>query len=553
MSEYLKRVGARWLIAALVGMIALAAIAGASAQSPEQSPRAAGVHVEVRVYQKITNADRVYVSAHAQGGPWEIPPVRLAFDGMGASGEWQYADAILEVDHWEVDVRVWQNVADHANLYISARLEGDPWSALGTVPLDMSGTSGTGAFHYGGVVLGDPPGDPFRLGIIDIGLVDYHLNGFPDHGPLYRAALLAVEHVNAAGGVFGQPVEVYFRDSDLLAGETSRCPACHSTPAELIEELTDIEGVHALVGFPQSGVLAGVAPLIAERRIPTVSPVASAPFIADLDDGGFIFRTSISDAAQTWGLADLAHEAGYDHVAVAHRDNTWGRAMAASFAEHYDGRISDIALHPEEHTYQEELRALALTDAQALVVLLWTDLTLDDLIATLQELIEEEHFEQIYLINDHRGLIERFPGELLDGAIGVSPVGLHVSEAEGHWEADYEAAYGTVPTAPYTRETYDAVVAMLLAAEYAGSTDGAAIRDALYAISGPPGTRYPASSTGVTAALRAIRAGGDIDLDGESTPIDWDERGEVTKVIMGVWRFTDGAVEELRQYDVTLE
>ena len=133
------RIGSRAFIAALVGMIALAAIAGASAQSPEQSPRAAGVHVEVRVYQKITNADRVYVSAHAQGGPWEIPPVRLAFDGMGASGEWQYADAILEVDHWEVDVRVWQNVADHANLYISARLEGDPWSALGTVPLDMSG------------------------------------------------------------------------------------------------------------------------------------------------------------------------------------------------------------------------------------------------------------------------------------------------------------------------------------------------------------------------------------------------------------------------------
>ena len=545
----MMRTGSRALVAALAGLLALAAATGALAQSPE----AAGAHVEVRVYQKITNADRVYVSAHPRGGPWEIPPMRLAFDGVSASGNWRYADITLDVDPWRVEVRVWQNVADHANLHISARLAGESWSALGTVPLDMSGTSGTGAFHYGGVVLGDAPGEPFRLGFIDIGLLDYYLNGFPDHGPAWRAALLAVKHVNDAGGVLGQPVEAWFRDSDLLASDSSRCPECHRTPAELIEELIDIEGVSALVGFPVSHLLAGVAPLIAERRIPTVTPVASAPFIADLDDGGYIFRTSISDAAQTRGLGDLAREAGYEHVAVAYRDTGWGRAMAAAFDSHYDGRITAVALHPEEHDYREELRKLALTDAPALAVLVFPDHTLDDLIETLQEFIEEEHFEQIYLINDHRGLIERFPGALLDGAIGVSPIGLHVTEAEGHWEADYAAEYGAVPEAPYTREVYDAVIAVLLAAEYAGSTDGAAIRDALHTISKPPGTRYPASSTGVAAALAAIRAGEDIDLDGESSPIDWDERGEVTKVNMGVWRFTDGAIEELRQYEVTLE
>ena len=540
----------RTFVAALAtGAVALAAVAGASAQTPD----AAGAHVEVRVYQKITNAERVYVSAHPRGGPWEIPPMRLAFDGTTADGRWLYADATLDVDPRRVDVRVWQSARDHANLYVSARLAGGRWSDLGTVRLDMSETSGTGAFHYGGVVLGDAPGAPLRLGFIDVGLLDYYLNGFPDHGPAYRAALLAVKHVNEAGGVFGQPVEAYFRDSDLLASDASRCPACHRTPAELIEELIDIEGVHALAGFPVSHLLRGVAPLIAERRIPTVTPVASAPFIADLDDEGFIFRTSISDAAQTWGLAELAREAGYEHVAVAYRDTGWGQAMAASFADHYDGRISAVALHPEEHEYPEELRKLALTDAPALVVLVFPDRTLDDLIEALQVSIEEEHFEQIYLINDHRGLIERFPGALLDGAIGISPVGLHVSETEGHWEADYEAEYGSVPEAPYTREMYDAVVALALAAEYAGSTDGDAIRDALYAISRAPGTRYPASSAGVADALAAVRAGEDIDLDGESSPIDWDERGEVTEVIMGVWRFTDGALEDLRSFSVTLE
>ena len=69
--------------------------------------------------------------------------------------------------------------------------------------------------------------------------------------------------------------------------------------------------------------------------------------------------------------------------------------------------------------------------------------------------------------------------------------------------------YGTGPSLPFVRETYDAMIA--LAAEAASSTDGEAIHDELVRIACPPGDTYVADAAGVKAALEvAISAG----LDG---------------------------------------
>lgn len=538
---------ARGLVAALAGMAALALVAGASAQPPDAAP---GGGVEVRVWQKLVDADLFYVSAHPAGGPWADAPLPLALDGLTTDGAWRYGDAVLDVAPRSVELRVWRGADGGGRLYLSARLAGGSWRTLGTVPLAMDGRSGTGAFRYGGVTLGAAPArEPFRLGFLDIGLVDHFISNVPDEGPAYRAALLAVKHVNDAGGVFGQPVEAFFGDSGLLAGETSACPSCQRTAVELAELLIEVEGVHAFVGPVASTDLIAIArEVAAPRRVPFISPVSSSPFAADHDEAGFIFRTSVSDAAQGYALAELARDEGHDHVALVHRDDAWGRALAAAFMGHYEGRVSAVALHPDADSFSGELRELAASDAPALVVLTWPD----DAVAVLDEVVAEGHFGQFFLINDHRPLIARYPGTL-DGALGVAPRGLHVSEAEGHWEADYAAAYGAAPDAPFTRETYDAAIALMLAAEYAGSADGEAIRDALHAIATPPGARHPASAAGVAAALAAIRAGEDIDLDGESTPLDWDERGEIARVHMGIWRVTDGAIEDLRSFVVTLD
>ena len=434
------------------------------------------------------------------------------------------------------------------------RAAGEGWIALDP-RADDEANAAFRALYAGGVPAGElfllaaEPRAPFRLGLLQLGAVDYLFHGTePDsrEGPTVRAALLAVRHVNAAGGVFGQPVEVRF--ADIYRQVHERTAPEHSVTWHALR-LLDEEGVHAFVGPGASVSVREIAGSVAAPRgVPFISPIASSPFVADLEDRGFVFRTNISDAMQGQALAELASEEGYDHVALVHRDNAWGNALAEVFKAHFEGRITNIGLHPGAESYADEIHHVADSNAPVLISLTFHD----DMFAVLDEVVEHGHFEAFLLNNFHRNLdlLEAYP--VLEGAKGIAPLGQHVTEAEGHWEADYEAAYGEVPHVAYMREAYDAVIALTLAAEYAGSGDGAAVRDALAAVGNPPGARWPASSAGVRGALEAIRNGGDIDLDGEATDLNWDGRGEIVDGDIVVWQFRDGAIADLRHITVVL-
>lgn len=394
------------------------------------------------------------------------------------------------------------------------------------------------------------PTEPLRLGLINIGMNDFLIHGVPveyadgvqieNTGPTYRAALLAIEHVNAAGGVWGMPVEHSFGDI-FPPGENE---------VALAEDLIE-QGAHALVGSSSRGILA-MSDLLIRTRTPLVASFSDAPSVAHLEDGGFIFRTSISAVAQAYALARLAEDDGFNHVAVTYVDEAWGRELAQAFIDHFNGQVDAIALHPEGDSFEDELHQVAADAAPALVLLTFRDITH----AVMDEVIKNNHFEEFLLFESLRTLklYQDYP-EALEGAKGVASYGLHITEAEGHWEADYMNEFGVdeVPHAPYMRETYDAAIALMLAAEHARSTDGAAIRDSLHVIATPPGRRIPATSDGMASALMAIQNGEDIDLDGEASTLDWDERGELVGHTMGVWQFRNGAIEDLYHFKVTLD
>ena len=55
-----------------------------------------------------------------------------------------------------VEVRVWQRVSDANALYISARPAGGSWRTLGTIPIEMDGLSGSRAYRYGDITVRVP-------------------------------------------------------------------------------------------------------------------------------------------------------------------------------------------------------------------------------------------------------------------------------------------------------------------------------------------------------------------------------------------------------------
>ena len=151
----MKRTPRRSLIAVvLAGVFGLALLAGAGAQS------GATANVEVRVWQRVSDANALYISARPEGGSWRtLGTIPIDMDGLSGSRAYRYGDITVTVPRAGttaavVEVRVWQRVRAELSLYISARPRGGSWGTLGTIPLDMSGRSG--AFRYGDITVRVP-------------------------------------------------------------------------------------------------------------------------------------------------------------------------------------------------------------------------------------------------------------------------------------------------------------------------------------------------------------------------------------------------------------
>ena len=102
-------------------------------------------------------------------------------------------------------------------------------------------------------------------------------------------------------------------------------------------------------------------------------------------------------------------------------------------------------------------------------------------------------------------------------------------------------AHGELPALPFVREAYDAVIAIALAVELAGSTDGTAIRDALPRVAAPGGETVIPGADSVAAALAAVRAGDDVNYEGAATTLDWNAAGDVLTGFIEIWQYEAGA------------
>ncbi|MCE2530468.1 MAG: ABC transporter substrate-binding protein [Acidimicrobiia bacterium] len=369
--------------------------------------------------------------------------------------------------------------------------------------------------------------EPMKIGL----MLDY--SGAPDvSADRERAFNLAIRHINDGGGVLGHPVEGVPRDATRTPG-----PA-----VEAAQRLLD-EGVHAVVGPNSSAAsLAVVEKVTGPAGIPTISPSATSPQLTEAADSDFFFRTTLSDTAQGPVLARVTRDRGFDNVGLIYHDDPYGRGLAGSFAGAWDGGLEAVAVVDGQPSYLPELRRSAGAGAQALVVVTFGEQAL----AIVREALDEGVYTQ-FLFGDaakRPRLIEEIGGDVLGGMYGTAGAPSPDSIAATAWEDSFLAEFGGLPVMTYVKETYDATVALALAAQAAGRLDGAAVRDQLRNISGPPGQVVLGTAEGVAEALRLLADGREVDYEGVASSLDWDERGDLRRGHIEVWRFTlDGRLE----------
>ncbi|MCY4371532.1 MAG: ABC transporter substrate-binding protein [bacterium] len=369
--------------------------------------------------------------------------------------------------------------------------------------------------------------EPMKIAL----MLDY--SGAPDvSADRQRGFDLAIRHINDGGGVLGQPVRGVTRDATRTPG-----PAVEAAQ-RLLEE-----GVHAIVGPNASAAaLAVVEQVTGPAAIPTISPSATSPQLTEAVDSDFFFRTTLSDTAQGPVLARVTRDRGFDNVGLVYHDDPYGRGLAASFADAWDGWLEAVAVVGGQASYLQELRRSASGGAQALVVVTFGDQAL----AIVSEALDEGVYTQ-FLFGDaakRPRLVEEIGGAALGDMYGTAGAPSPDSVAGPAWEDSFLAEYGELPVMTYVRETYDATVALALAAQAAGSLDGAALRDRLRDIGGPGGQVVLGTAEGAAEALRLLADGRDVDYEGVGSSLDWDEHGDLRRGHIEVWRFTrDGRIE----------
>jgi len=382
-------------------------------------------------------------------------------------------------------------------------------------------------------------GDALKLGF----LADY-TNQLATLGPeIEKGVELAVEHINEAGGVNGQDVTYVTADSELNA----------TTASTNATRLIDVEGVHAIIGPLASGVTSAVSEgVIASARIPHISPSASSVAITTLNDNDFTFRTTLSDLAQGIVLADdVLEEDGAQNVGVLFVNNAYGSGLERVFDENFDGFNVYTSQSYEEDatTYSAELNSLAnLTEGGSLIIIGY-----NETVQIFQQAEQGDLFETYYFVDGNQ--TAPFPPEVypnLEGLTGTTHGAVAGTSSRNAFDEAFRARYGTNPVV-FTRQAYDAAIAIALAAERAGSLDGVAIRDQLRGVGNAPGREVVATVASLRAGLEAAVNGNDVNYEGVASPVAWDENGDIISGAVEIWEFQNGTPVALREIPVSLD
>ncbi len=375
-----------------------------------------------------------------------------------------------------------------------------------------------------------PEATPLKIGL----LLDF--TGSPEaSADRKRAFDLAIRHVNEGGGVLGMPV-------GSAVADATRDP---STAVEAARHLVEVEGVHAIVGPNASAAALPVARSVsAVLDIPTISPSATSPQLTEVEDDDYFFRTALSDAAQGPFLARVTRDLGFDNVGLIYRDDAYGKGLADAFQESWDGTLQVVPVETSQTSHTSALERSASAGAQALVVIAFEGQAL----SMVREALDEGIYSQFVFGDASKriSLVREIGGDKLGGMHGTAGASAPDNPATSAWEAAFVAEYGELPVLAYVKETYDATIAIALAAQAAGSVDGAAIRDRLREVGGSPGRVVLGTPAGVADGLSSLDEGQEIDYDGAASTLDWDENGDLSRGYIGTWRFTsDGRIEEL--------
>lgn len=350
-----------------------------------------------------------------------------------------------------------------------------------------------------------------------------------------ESAQLAVEHINAGGGVKGCPVQFVLRDDQ---GQPT-------VGVDAAKYLVEIERVQAFTGTISSGVTGPIISAVtAPSKVVQISCCSTAsPFTADGRSQGYFFRTLPTSKTQAYATASEMARRGLKRTAIIYVNTDFGLDMLKFVKQalpKLGGEVTiEVAYNDNQPNYRAEVTRALSAKPESLLFIGFPK----DGVTVVREWLSLGGSQKIALNNSNRvkDFVDGVGARFLNESFGMDNAQVASPFVEA-FDRAFETKYKYDSKGPGVHTQYDAMMAIGLAMNIAGDLNGTAIRDAVRRIHDPAGTVFGTGPDEYRRALDLIKAGKPVKYSGATGPLEFDANGDVTGPAL-VWKIENGEIK----------
>lgn len=315
--------------------------------------------------------------------------------------------------------------------------------------------------------------EPIRIGAI------YIMSGTPSvYGEFARQGMeIAVDEINADGGILGREVEFLLEDSRIQA----------DTAIQAARKLVYQDRVDGLMGLDSSGVATGVVPVVPELMRPFIITHAATPDVTGSLCNRYTFRLSVNINQNTRAAAEIAAESGAGRWTTVGPDYAFGHQSWAFFGQYLQALDPDVTLMEDtafprfgNEDFTPFINSVMDAEPDGVLVSLWGG----DLVNFIRQAnglgFFDQDFEVLMTLGGATEVLSALGEQMPEGVwVGTRYwFAAHDNPMNDYLVETHMARYGAPPS--YNAGgAYAALHAYRAAMEKAGTTDPEAVTDAL--------------------------------------------------------------------------
>ena len=341
---------------------------------------------------------------------------------------------------------------------------------------------------------------------------------------MLKAAQAAVDEINGAGGPLGRPIKLITEDDQTDPEAAVRAA----------RKLVDVDKVPAVLGTWASGVTIAVAPITQAAKVVEMS-TSGASRITEVQKNGYVYRTEPDDLLFGKAYAALALKRGWKKAGVLGLNVPFTTSTVAAFKQRFEeggGKVLNFVTYNPDATSFKAETIQAFEGQPDFIHISGYE---PDVTGVLRAAYEAG-LKASFVIPSF-AVSEETIANLGPAAEGLIMVAEGVDEKSAGFKT-IQKLFPENSYQPHPAQVYDMLNLVALAIEASKDATGSGIDKGLRAVSGPPGTAVGSFAEGA----KLLRGGQEIDYQGASGPIDFDENGNIVKASFRIAEVKDGKI-----------